>query len=96
MAKVTEDEVKKLAKLSAISLTDDDIKEFQKQIAEILQYVEQLQDIDTEGVKPTTQVTNLKNVMRKDEIAKQQISSKELLKNVPEMEGDLIKVPKIL
>lgn len=96
MAQITKDDVKKLARLSAISMTDDEVESYKKQIEGILQYVEQLQNIDTTDVAPTTQVTGLKNVMRKDAIDDSQVSQAMLLRNLPEMQDNQIKVPRVL
>jgi len=96
MAKLTTDEVKHLAKLSKIALTGEEVDKFQKELESILAHVEQLQSIDTDGVEPTYQVTGLKNVTRLDEIKNYNVSREELLRNAPDQQDYMIKVPKVL
>lgn len=95
MTKITDDDVLKLAQLSKLSLTDDQLKKFRDEIEEILNYIEQLQQVDTEGLEPTNQVTGLTNVMREDEIVGDP-DTDELLKNSPDREGNYIKVRRVL
>ena len=68
MAKLSRDDVLKLAQLARLDLTDDEVEEFSVELSEILQYVEQLATVDVTGLKPTNQVTGLTNVTREDEI----------------------------
>lgn len=85
-----------MARLAQLELTDEEIVKFQKEISEILGYVDQLQNVDVKGLKPTYQVTGLKNVMRKDEIIDYGVSQADLLKNVPALENKQIKVRRVL
>ncbi len=64
---LSEDEVKHIAILAKLTLTEEEIKKFQKQLSEIINYVDQLSQVDTKNVPPTSQVTGLTNVTRKDE-----------------------------
>jgi aspartyl-tRNA(Asn)/glutamyl-tRNA(Gln) amidotransferase subunit C len=59
-------DVKHIAKLANLPLTDKEIVLFEKQLQSTLTYIEQLDEIDTTGIKPTSQVTGLENVMRDD------------------------------
>lgn len=68
MANLTEAEVKHVAKLARLSLIPEEIKKFQEQLSEILDYVNQLKEVNTENVEPTSQVTGLENVFRNDEV----------------------------
>lgn len=95
MSSISKDDVLKLAKLSRLQLSDDEVVKYQKELEAILTYVEVLQTADTEGLSPTYQVNGLQNVVRKDEILPQQAKN-ELLKNVPVREGDLIKVKRMI
>ena len=74
-----DDEVRHIAKLARISLRDDEVKKFAGQLSSVLGYVEILQEVDTEGVEATSQVTGLKNVRDKDEGAAGQSTAEELL-----------------
>lgn len=96
MTKLTRDDVLKLARLARISLSDEEADEFTGEFDEILQYVEQLQSVDVEGLDPTNQVTGLTNVMRKDEIKDYGYEPEDLLKNVPEVQGNQIKVNRMI
>lgn len=96
MADLTKDDVLKLARLAKLELTDDELNHFTKELAEILGYVQQLQDVDVKGIDPTSQVTGLTNVMRDDEIKDYGISQADLLKNVPAKQDNLIKVKRVL
>lgn len=96
MAKLSTDDVLKLARLSRLRLTDEEIRLFQAEISEILGYVEQLSTVDTEGLEPTTQVTGLTNVMRKDEAIDYGASQEALLKNAPATVNKQFKVKRVL
>jgi aspartyl-tRNA(Asn)/glutamyl-tRNA(Gln) amidotransferase subunit C len=96
MAKLTRDDILKLARLSRLRLSDNEIEKFQLEINEILAYVELLQKEDTDGIEPTYQVSGLQNVTRADEIYNYGYTSQDLLKNVPIKDGDYIKTKRIL
>jgi aspartyl-tRNA(Asn)/glutamyl-tRNA(Gln) amidotransferase subunit C len=96
MAKLTRDDVLKLARLARIELTDAEADEFVPEFNEILRYVEQLQSVDVSGLKPTNQVTGLTNVMRADEVIHYGYKPQDLLKNVPSVEADQIKVKRMI
>lgn len=96
MAELTKDDVLKLAKLSRLQLTDEEIKAFQKDIAAILDYVQQLQDVNTADLKPTYQVTGLVNVTRADEVHDYGITQDDLLKNAPDTDKKYLKVKRMI
>lgn len=96
MAKLTRDDVLKLARLARLDLSDAEVTEFKDELSEILQYVEMLQTVDVEGLKPTNQVTGLTHVTRKDEIRDYGYEALELLKNVPEALNNQIKVKRMI
>lgn len=96
MVSLTRDDVLKLARLARLDLTDDEIEHFREEISAILQYVEQLQGVDLDGLEPTNQVTGLSNVMRRDEVRDYGASSAELLKNTSISEDGHIKVKRVL
>lgn len=96
MAKVSQDDVLKLARLARLHLTEDEIKQFTGEISAFLTYAEQLQQVDLKDYPPTSQVTGLKNVMRPDEVRDYNVSPEELLKNAPATETGHIKVKRIL
>jgi len=96
MSKLTRDDVLKLAHLSRLRLSDEEIEKFRVELSEILEYVEQLDNVDTKGLEPTYQVTGLKNVTRKDEIRDYQAKLAGLLKNAPAVDNNQFKVKRVL
>ncbi|MDB5183472.1 MAG: putative Aspartyl/glutamyl-tRNA(Asn/Gln) amidotransferase subunit [Candidatus Saccharibacteria bacterium] len=93
---ITRDDVLHLAQLSNLELSDDEITSLQADLGNILGYVEQLSELDTSGVEPTYQVTDLENVMREDVVKKHAAGRAELLALAPDQEKNQIKVPKVL
>ncbi|MGI9028221.1 MAG: Asp-tRNA(Asn)/Glu-tRNA(Gln) amidotransferase subunit GatC [Candidatus Saccharimonadales bacterium] len=95
MADLTRDDILKLARLSKLDLSDEQVVRFRDELQAIVGYVEQLQSIDVTGLKPTNQVTGLTNVTRPDEII-EYANQAELLKNLPDQENGQIKVKRML
>ncbi|HSW99593.1 MAG TPA: Asp-tRNA(Asn)/Glu-tRNA(Gln) amidotransferase subunit GatC [Patescibacteria group bacterium] len=96
MADLTRDDVLKLARLARLTITDEEIEQYRKEMSAILEYVAQLQQVDITGLEPTTQVTGLKNVMREDEVADYGPSPDDLLRVVPHTQDHLIKVKRMV
>ena len=96
MADLTRDDVLKLARLARLDLTQAETEQFRVELAEILKYVEQLNDVDVEGLEPTSQGTGLTDVMRADEVKDYGYAPAELLKNVPATEDGQIKVKRMI
>jgi|SRR5579884_958429 len=90
MAKLSREDVLKLAQLARLELTEEEVEEFRSELSEILQYVEQLQVVDVAGLQPTNQVSGLTNVMREDEVTDYGYQPLDLLKNVPEVKDNQI------
>lgn len=90
------DDVKHVAALSSIAVSDDEAARLQAELDTILGYVKQLGEVDTTGVEPTYQVTGLTNVDRPDEIIDYGVSQAELLQNAPARQDGQIRVPKVL
>lgn len=87
--------VQHVAHLAKLEFNEADLEKFTKQLAEIIQMEDELAQVDTTNVKPTTHISRQKTTFRADE--NQVITSRdELLKNVPEQKDGLIKVPAIL
>ncbi len=97
--KLSRDDILKLARLSRLKLNEAEIVQYQKELSEILGYVEQLDSVDVSGLKPTYQVTGLTsegaNATRTDDITGQ-IDQAELFKNVPAIENGHIKVKRMI
>jgi aspartyl-tRNA(Asn)/glutamyl-tRNA(Gln) amidotransferase subunit C len=96
MTKLSREDVLKLAELCRISLTDDEVDSFAEELSAILGYVEQLSSADVDGLQPTNQVTGLTNVMRKDEVKHYGYEPADLLKNVPAVEKNQLKVKRMI
>lgn len=96
MADLTRDDVLKLARLARLTITDEEIEKYRKELSEILGYVEQLSKVDVTGLQPTTQVTGLKNVMREDEVSDYGASPDDLLRIVPDTQDRHIKVKRMI
>lgn len=89
-------DVKKLAALSALKISDEEAARLQSELENILQFVEQLNSIDTTGVEPTYQVTGLENVWRDDDVIDYGLDHDALLKNTPDTQDGQIKVKRVL
>lgn len=88
-------EVQKIANLARLEITPEEEKQFASQLSNILAYFEQLSELDTDHVPPTTRAIELSNVIRDD--ALQLYTDREaLLQEAPEQEGDFFRVPQIL
>jgi aspartyl-tRNA(Asn)/glutamyl-tRNA(Gln) amidotransferase subunit C len=96
MSKLSRDDVLKLAQLSRLKLTDDEIERFRVDLSSILEYVEKLDSVDVSGLEPTYQVTGLKNIMRMDEPIDYGYETKDLLKNAPAVQDNQFKVKRVL
>jgi aspartyl-tRNA(Asn)/glutamyl-tRNA(Gln) amidotransferase subunit C len=96
MSKLSRDDILKLARLSRLKLTEDEVESFKEELSKILDYVETLSNVDTKDLSPTYQVTGLKNAMRPDEVKDYRVTPKELLKNAPLVENGQFKVKRVL
>lgn len=96
MTQISSDDVRHLAQLSSLQLSDEEVSALQQDIGGILNYVQQLSELNTEGVEPTYQVTDLKNVWREDEIVEDDVTRQQLLALAPESLNNQVKVPKVL
>lgn len=95
MSRISIDEVKHVAHLARLAITEEEAQMFTQQLDEIITYAEQLNELDTENVKPTSHVLDMKNVMRED-VPSKGLSQDEVLKNAPDHENGQIKVPTII
>lgn len=96
MTTLTREDVLKLARLSRLSLTDEEVDEYLKELQSVLQYVEQLQDVDVSDLKPTSQVTGLTNVMREDAVKDYGVSREDLLRLAPASQDEQLKVKRMI
>lgn len=97
MTKITKKKVKHIANLARLELSPSEIKKFQQQLSDILKYMENLNELKTEETSPTSQVTGLTNITRKDKLSPTwQYSRDAILKNAPEKLEGYFKVKTIL
>jgi aspartyl-tRNA(Asn)/glutamyl-tRNA(Gln) amidotransferase subunit C len=95
--KVSEEEVKHIAELARIELTEEEAERFTREISDVLGYVKQLEEVDTEGVEPISQVTGKINVFREDESRMADEDTKSTMaKNYPDSQDGYIRVKQIL
>lgn len=92
---LTGDEVRHIARLARLGVTDQEVDRFQAQLSTILEHFEGLNAIDTEGVPPTAQSFDLANVERDDE-TRPSAARDEALANAPLTEGPYIRVRAVL
>ncbi|CAM4066583.1 glutamyl-tRNA amidotransferase [Streptococcus penaeicida] len=93
--KISEEEVRHVATLSKLTFSDQETSEFATTLTKIVEMVELLNEVDTEGVAITSTMADRKNVMRQD-VAQKGTERNLLFKNVPQHENNYIKVPAIL
>lgn len=92
---IDREQVRKVAHLARLELLPEQEEQLTTQLGSILDYFEQLSELDVTDVQPTTRAIDVSNVMRLDEL--QPYGDREaILKSAPEQEGDFFKVPKIL
>lgn len=93
--KIKKSDVEHVAKLARIKITESEKELYSKQLSSIIEYVDQLKEVDTKDVEPTTHITGLKNVMRADEPLSGN-AQEELIDAAPESERDMVKVRSVL
>ncbi|RJX18682.1 MAG: Asp-tRNA(Asn)/Glu-tRNA(Gln) amidotransferase subunit GatC [Desulforudis sp.] len=84
-----------VALLARLELSEEEKERYASQLADILEYAERLQELDTEDVIPTAHVLPLQNVFRHDTVG-QHLPSEETLANAPDREDNCFKVPRII
>jgi len=96
MTQISDSDVQHLAQLSNLQLADDEVTSLRTDLENIIGYIQQLDELDTSGVEPTYQVTDLQNVWRNDVVDNYGIEKAALVQLAPATEADQIKVPKVL
>jgi aspartyl-tRNA(Asn)/glutamyl-tRNA(Gln) amidotransferase subunit C len=92
---VTNEDVKYVANLARLQLTDEEAEQLKGDMNRILEYMETLNELDTSGVEPLEHVTELDVRFRKDE-AKPPLSHEDALKNAPDADSDYFRVPRVI
>lgn len=93
---ITREEIKHIAELSRLELSEEEIKKFGGQLDSILKYVSQLDEVDTKKVEPTAQVSGLSDVWRADDVRKWDSQEIESALNQGEREAGNVKVKRVL
>jgi len=93
--KVDKQLISKLEKLARLELSEEEREGLTKDLSSILEMVEKLQELDTEGVDPLVYINEEVNILRADQVD-QQLSQKDALKNAPDQNGTFFKVPKVI
>ncbi len=92
---INREQVNKVANLARLDLTTEEQEQMTAQMSSILEYFEQLSELDTSDVEPTTRAIDVSNVTRPDEL-RLYPDREAILKEAPDQDGDFFKVPKIL
>ena len=93
--KIDQIQVRKVAKLSRLELTEAEVEEFTGQLSAILGYVEKMNELDTAEVEPLAHCLPISNVLRED-TPKESLGTERVLANAPQRDEEFFKVPKIL
>jgi len=94
---LTKEDILHIAKLSNLKLADEEIEMFKKQLSSVIEYIDKLQEIDTEKVEPSSQITELTDVLREDRLDdKRTLTSGQALANTKSKEEQFFKVKAIL
>ena len=92
---LTLEQVEHIAALARLELTAEEKAMFQEQLSSILEFADQLQELDTESIPPTASVLPLHSVFRPDEVTPS-LPSDELFRNAPDIEAGSFRVPPVL
>ena len=93
--RITSEEVRHLSVLTRINMTDEEVEIMRDQMADILDSIAVLREVDTDGIEPTAHSVGLDSVMRED-VSSDSISLEDALLNAPLIEGDFIRVRAVL
>lgn len=92
---VTIQDVAYIAELARLRFTEPEQEKMQRELNTILQYIEKLNEVDTEGVEPLSSIHDQSNVFR-DDVEEPSLSNAEALKNAPDRQDRFFKVPKVI
>jgi aspartyl-tRNA(Asn)/glutamyl-tRNA(Gln) amidotransferase subunit C len=93
--KLSREEVLHIARLARVGVTDEEVGRMSEQLSHILESFQALQEVDTEGVPPTAQPNELRNVIKADK-TRPSLPQEEALANAPAREGEFIRVRAVL
>jgi len=94
---ISKQDVKHIAKLARLGLTQNEIKKMQRELSLILDYFEKLKEVDVSKIEPTTHSILVKNIMRNDEPKSESIETRnKLIESAPDKKERFVKVKSIL
>lgn len=93
--KINRDEIKKIALLSRLDISEENMGSVEKALNDVLSYVTELEELDLDGVQPMAHAVPLQNVFREDEV-KPSLDHDLALQNAPEEENGYFKVPRVV
>ncbi len=93
--KISPEEVKHVADLARLEMTPEEVESMTQQLDGILSYVAKLNELDTEGVQPTTHAISIVNVFRED-LVKPSLDREDVLANAPQQDNESFVVPKVI
>jgi aspartyl-tRNA(Asn)/glutamyl-tRNA(Gln) amidotransferase subunit C len=92
MAEITPDEVRRVARLARLELTDDEVAKFQEQLSAILEAVSTVSELDLSDVPPTAHPLEIQNAWAED-VPVRCLSKEDVFRNAPDRDGDFFRVP---
>lgn len=92
---LSKDDVAKVASLSRLTLSDEELSQMNEHLGQVLEYFDILEEVDTEGVEPMVHAIELNNVLREDKVLPS-LPREEALANAPKTDGKYFLVPQIL
>jgi len=93
--KISKDDVINVAELARLEFKEQELEKFTEQLGNILEYIEQLNDLDTDNVEPTSHVLDISTPLREDKVV-EWLNTEEVLKNAPESEDNFFVVPQVI
>ncbi len=95
--KLSKEQVKHVADLAALPLTEKEIEKFQKQLSSILNYISKLEKVNTKNVEPTAQTTGLNNITSKDVVDEErELEQEKALQNAKKTDSGYIETERVL
>lgn len=93
--KIDEAQVRRVALLSRLELSDAEVRQFSTQLSAIVEYIEKLNELNTDNVQPLAHCLEVHNVLRED-VPRPSLTNEQALANAPDRHDEYFKVPKIL
>ncbi len=93
--KISKDDVLKVSELARLEFKEDELEKFTEQLGNILEYIEQLNELDTDNVEPTSHVLDISTPLREDKVV-EWLNTEQVLQNAPESEDDFFVVPQVI